>query len=1398
MVVSQTDPPQANLFFDSLVERYIYHSRFLRRPWLADEVDKALRAPDCRFVLLTAEPGAGKSTFIAQLAYDHRQQQGRPQPLYFLRRDQRALFEGVGPRSFLLQLGHQLAALYPNLFNRKRLEFIVEQRVEMNRGEVIGPTIDQISTSPFYNTVIKFAQDVTWNEGKVAGGHVREVVAHERFLSVDDLQYMALIDPAWGLQEEHPNKQLVILVDALDEVRYHKGQETLVDWLAKVPNLPPNVRFVLTSRPEEGKVGLFREAQKRFLREIKIEKDDARVQKDLRLYMAKMVKEDAVAAALSKAARREGTMNVTDFTKGAVKKADGNIGYLNALARGVDQTIETEDGETLGALLSLDVVPDDLEGLYSFFLGQVKGSVGEEKWGSIYMKVLGVLSVAREALTLEQIRALGDIGADWSDLTGAALWLRQFLNQERNRYQFYHATVPEFLTAEKTKASEELSTANLYIDAVRWHKRLADYYWTTRETRWEGCDAYGLRNLAEHLYESDDTERLQALISKTWLKARSGSADVTYFDFNDDVNLAWRATTQALQTDVSTAVRLWTARHLVYESMNRYDDEELQTLVWLDQDREAEVRAQLRKHPYGRCKGLVSISYAIREQQVNLRGAGQEEPQDTHVADLLDKAFEAARDVADIYDREKALLMVAKALARAGYPDKARGAARAIEDSEKRDEAWRKVKNLIEGTKTEFRSDDSETTIRGGNDTDKLDEALQRGAKKLAWIGCPIEAKLVAHFVEGSSRRAETLLEVAKALAWVEFPKDALSVAQAIQNDERRARVLRSVAETLVWAGHPGEACNAARAIEDSEKRDAALCKVRDEIAKLEDAGGPTTEKQELVQSNSASSKRSIAILLMVAKVLARRASSDDVHSVAQAIENAVQAVESEYIRMSALLKLARILAEVGSYEAAERLARSIEGVGWRGEALFEVAKVLVRAGCPDQARDVARSIEDTDKRDEVLLEVTKGLGRAGHSNQALCTARSIENSGKRAEALRNVAKTLARAGADEAEAAFSESRKASRFSKDADENAEALSEVAQALAWTGYQEEAQEVASTIESEYVRSTTQQGVQRILSWPRSYEESWEMIHEPNARIERDYGLWRASKVLAGGGRDKEALDAVRAIEWSYAASKALLDVERVWELSDGGLKQKNTRAKVSRAEKLVRANYSGEEGNKRRLEVVKALAELGDYEEALEEAMSIEDRTHRSKTLSEVATTIQEVATALAVAGHYAEAKKAAHSININFEQTKALHAIAKRLAQEQQFMEALATYSPPRIDSCIKTLAQWWYAFEQAETGSFIAVLHESTAVAGWVRSDWQKIHELLPFPQPTPYYVVVGGQQTGPHDMQSLRQLVQKGKLTRDSLVWTEGMDEWKEAGEVRGLQSLFADGPPPLPSNQ
>src|SRR5262249_11546189 len=113
------------------------------------------------------------------------------------------------------------------------------------------------------------------------------------------------------------------------------------------------------------------------------------------------------------------------FVMDAVKKASGNLGYLAAIGRAIDQAINSNDQTMLGALLELSQLPDTLQVLHGHFLKLLRQSVGDvnvivedpvshqqglvNAWGNVYRPVLGVLAVAKEPIKPSQIRRLGRI-----------------------------------------------------------------------------------------------------------------------------------------------------------------------------------------------------------------------------------------------------------------------------------------------------------------------------------------------------------------------------------------------------------------------------------------------------------------------------------------------------------------------------------------------------------------------------------------------------------------------------------------------------------------------------------------------------------------------------------------------------------------------------------------------------------------------------------------------------------------------------------------------------------------------------------------------------------------------------------------------------------------------------
>jgi len=69
------------------------------------------------------------------------------------------------------------------------------------------------------------------------------------------------------------------------------------------------------------------------------------------------------------------------------------------------------------------------------------------------------------------------------------------------------------------------------------------------------------------------------------------------------------------------------------------------------------------------------------------------------------------------------------------------------------------------------------------------------------------------------------------------------------------------------------------------------------------------------------------------------------------------------------------------------------------------------------------------------------------------------------------------------------------------------------------------------------------------------------------------------------------------------------------------------------------------------------------------------------------------------------------------------------------------------------------------------------------------------PVPGAVSYFVAVGGQQSGPFDLNALKQMAGQGQINKDTLVWKQGMQQWSPASDQPDLSNIFGAVPPPLP---
>lgn len=86
----------------------------------------------------------------------------------------------------------------------------------------------------------------------------------------------------------------------------------------------------------------------------------------------------------------------------------------------------------------------------------------------------------------------------------------------------------------------------------------------------------------------------------------------------------------------------------------------------------------------------------------------------------------------------------------------------------------------------------------------------------------------------------------------------------------------------------------------------------------------------------------------------------------------------------------------------------------------------------------------------------------------------------------------------------------------------------------------------------------------------------------------------------------------------------------------------------------------------------------------------------------------------------------------------------------------------------------------------------------GQNNSEQQNIQSpQVPPPPPTlnQYFVLINNQQNGPHTIDNIKILINKGEVTKETLIWKEGMEDWINIMEENDLKAIFGSVPPPPP---
>jgi hypothetical protein len=684
-----------DLFFGGLVDGYTESRDWVARTWLEQQILDRLAEPDCRCVVLIGEPGAGKTGLSAALADAHPQW-----PRYFIRSDSTTPLSGGDAASMLLRVGHQLAHLHPELFEPEQLEIVIEQRVQRAEAgsEVVGARIEDFSVSPFQRTAIRVTQEAGHLGARMTGIDIASATVEPRVLEPAVLQYLALLDPAAVLAARDPDAQIVILVDALDELTRFRGGMSILDWIERVPELPANIRFVVTSRPMR-QLNALCDGRARSVRSIQIVGTSAEVAADARAFAGRLFRDPAFKAT-SAAADPEAAAGEL------VGIAEGNFAYLNAFARALRGAVADGRATTVDALLGFDTLPKDLHSLYAYFMrllrkeveevgsleieqGDAAGDSFTPAWEGVGQRFLGTLAVARAPLSLEQLIAFGAVRVWPRDARNVLERFAPFLNRSQAGWRLFHASLADFLTAEAESDYEDV-----VIDASEWHQRVVRHYRAAAESWWEvdwhGVDDYGILHLPEHLLELDEGsgEQLRELVNPG-LRAAARDRFLTDLPFRRivDAALAEPAGSADLGAALSSTAFLTLVRSGLQAGGARLAPAALGLMAGLGRVEEALARCDLMPPGERRFRSLEAVVASVRPGDRQMLGA--HDGVDLLIAAALEIPITEGSVIEDLgYERKHCVADAATLLAPLDL-DRALGLADIAEEegkSEKRDE----------------------------------------------------------------------------------------------------------------------------------------------------------------------------------------------------------------------------------------------------------------------------------------------------------------------------------------------------------------------------------------------------------------------------------------------------------------------------------------------------------------------------------------------------------------------------------------------------------------------------------------------------------------------------------------------------------------------------------------
>jgi len=329
-------------------------SGFVGREWIIRAIDDWLTTEPERYLMIVGEPGWGKTALTAWLAGvgPVPRDPEVAQRLARLRQQWNAVHFCIGrgqlgtvdPVQFTEDLARRLAcddgfaqAMVDEL--APDISMSVRQQVQENWGTVIGTRIEQL------------------------------VIAHRDPMAVYN---QVIRQPLRRLASTRPDLRVLILVDGLDEALTVQDPN-IVSLIAGSMDLPPGVRFVLTSRDEPKVRDQFDDMRTLDLSAPEHVKSAGA---DLRAYIhGRLVAEERLSGLASD--------DPGELTAQLLRQADENFLYASWVL----------DEASAGILTDFAALPNGLYGLYRRFLDRLVPA-GEGAWTTRHEPFFGCLTVA--------------------------------------------------------------------------------------------------------------------------------------------------------------------------------------------------------------------------------------------------------------------------------------------------------------------------------------------------------------------------------------------------------------------------------------------------------------------------------------------------------------------------------------------------------------------------------------------------------------------------------------------------------------------------------------------------------------------------------------------------------------------------------------------------------------------------------------------------------------------------------------------------------------------------------------------------------------------------------------------------------------------------------------------